>query len=226
MMKAQLERTDETREDDVTLVRRIREGDRSAFETLMRRYNRRLYRLARATVGDPSEAEDVLQESYVKAYRSIEEFRGEASAYTWLCRLVLNECFGNQRRSARRQRIVPIVSSRTDVDVSSMSASSPLSPEHALARAQLRALLEHKLDQLPESFRQVFVCRCVEEMTVEETAQCLRIPEATVRTRHFRARSLMREALAQEVDLLERELFEFGGAACDRVVAAVLARLY
>lgn len=226
MMKAQLARTDKLREDDVTLVRRIRDGDPSAFETLMRRYNRRLYRLARATLGDPSEAEDVLQESYVKAYRSIEEFRGESSAYTWLCRLVLNECFGKQRRSARRQRIVPIVSSSTDVDVSSMTASSPVSPEHALARAQLRALLEHKLDQLPESFRQVFVCRCVEEMTVEETAECLRIPEATVRTRHFRARSLMREALAQEVDLLERELFEFGGAACDRIVAAVLARLY
>ncbi len=119
-----------------------------------------------------------------------------------------------------------MVSSNTDVDVTVMRADDDsISPEHTLARAQLRALLERKLDQLPESFRVVFICRSVEEMSVEETAACLAIPEATVRSRHFRAKSLLREALAQEVDLAERDLFEFGGATCDRIVASVLARL-
>ncbi len=212
--------------DDLSLARRIAGGDRSAFEALMRRYNRRLYRLARATLGDPTEAEDALQDCYVSAYRSIQEFRGASSLLTWLSRLVINQCLGRQRRSARRQNIIPLVSSNTDVDVTAMRADDEsLSPEHNLARAQLRALLERKLDQLPESFRVVFICRSVEEMSVEETAACLAIPEATVRSRHFRAKSLLREALAQEVDLAERDLFEFGGATCDRIVASVLARL-
>jgi len=218
-------RSDDTSQDDVELVRRAATGDRSAFEALMRRYNRRLYRLARATLGDPTEAEDALQESYVSAFRSIEEFRGESAVFTWLSRLVLNECLGRRRRSTRRQNIIPMVSSNTDVDVNAMNADDAVSPDHALARAQLRAMLERKLDQLPESFRVVFVCREVEEMNVEETAQSLGIPAATVRTRHFRAKSLLRESLAQDVDLAERDLFEFGGAACDRVVARVLARL-
>jgi RNA polymerase sigma-70 factor (ECF subfamily) len=89
----------------------------------------------------------------------------------------------------------------------------------------MRNLLERKLDELPEAFRTVFVLRCVEEMSVEETAQCLDIPEATVRSRQFRARSLLRESLAREIDLAERDVFEFGGPRCDRIVAAVLSRL-
>ena len=99
------------------------------------------------------------------------------------------------------------------------------SPDAALVRTQMRQLLERKLDALPEAFRSVFVLRAVEELSVEETAQSLGIPEATVRSRHFRARSLLREALAQEIDLAERDLYEFGGAHCDRVVAAVMARI-
>jgi RNA polymerase sigma-70 factor (ECF subfamily) len=223
-MKAELRR-DEASQDDLALARRAGDGDRTAFELLMRRYNRRLYRLARATLGDATEAEDALQEAYVNAYRSIEEFRGSSSLFTWLSRVVLNECLGRQRRSARRQNIVPMVSSNTDVDLTSMTSDDAISPDRALARAQLRGLLERKLDQLPESFRVVFICRSVEEMSVEETAACLDIPEATVRSRHFRAKSLLRESLAQEVDLLERDLFEFGGERCDAVVARVLARL-
>jgi len=223
-VKAQA-RDGDASEDDLALVHRVAGGDHAAFEALMRRYNSRLYRLARATLGDPTEAEDALQDSYVNAYRSIKEFRGASSLGTWLSRLVLNECLGRQRRSARRQNIVPMVSSNTDVDLISMTCDDVISPDRALARAQLRALLERKLDQLPASFRVVFICRSVEEMSVEETAACLDIPEATVRSRHFRAKSLLRESLAQEVDLLERDLFEFGGARCDRIVAGVLARL-
>lgn len=98
-------------------------------------------------------------------------------------------------------------------------------PDQALGRAELRAVLERKLDQLPEAFRTVFVLRCVEELSVEETAQCLNIPEATVRSRHFRARSMLRESLAQDIDVAERDVFSFGGEHCDRIVARVLQRL-
>jgi len=224
-MKAQLLDLSDARQDDAALVRRVAAKDRSAFESLMRRYNRRLFRLARATLRNPTEAEDALQEAYVRAYRSIGEFRGESSLLTWLSRLVINECLERLRRSARRQNIIPMVSSNTDVDLNAMRADDTVSPEYSLARSQLRGMLEHKLDQLPESFRLVFICRSVEEMSVEETAQTLGIPEATVRSRHFRAKSLLRESLAQELDLAERDVFCFGGAACDRVVAGTLARL-
>jgi RNA polymerase sigma-70 factor (ECF subfamily) len=112
-----------------------------------------------------------------------------------------------------------------DFERDAMETDGTTSPDQALMRTELRALLERKLDALPEAFRVVFVLRCVEELSVEETAQCLGIPEATVRSRHFRARSLLRESLAQEIDLAERDAFSFGGGRCDRIVSAVLARV-
>jgi RNA polymerase sigma-70 factor (ECF subfamily) len=211
--------------DDRSIVRRVVAGDLAAFELLMRRHNRRLYRLARATLHNDAEAEDALQEAYLSAYRSISQFRGDSALLTWLSRLVLNECFGRMRREARRQNVIPMVDPGAHADLDFMKADDSNSPDRAAARAELRALLERKLDELPDVFRVVFVLRSVEEMSIEETAQCLAIPEATVRSRHFRARNLLRESLAQEVDSIERDLFEFGGAQCDRVVATVLARL-
>ncbi|RDJ97717.1 RNA polymerase sigma factor [Paraburkholderia lacunae] len=212
-------------DDEREAVRRIVAGDRCAFELLMRRHNRRLYRLARATLRNDAEAEDALQAAYLSAYRSIARFRGDATLLTWLSRLVLNECYGRLRREARRQNVIPMVDANAHVDIDAMIAQDSDSPDKALARAELRALLERKLDELPEVFRVVFVLRAVEEMSVEETAQCLDIPQATVRSRHFRAKSLLRESLAHEIDLAERDLFEFGGARCNRVVANVLQRV-
>lgn len=209
------------------LVHRVLAGDRSAFELLMRRHNRRLYRLARTTMGDDAEAEDALQEAYLAAYKALGKFRGDAALFTWLSRLVLNECFGRLRRQARRQNVIPMVNTNTldEADLDAMTVQDSDPPDNAAARTEMRALLERKLDELPEAFRTVFVLRSVEELSVEETAQCLEIPEATVRSRHFRAKSLLREALAHSIDLAERDVFEFGGAHCDRVVARVLARL-
>ncbi|CAB3710030.1 RNA polymerase sigma factor [Paraburkholderia rhynchosiae] len=213
-------------DDDLSIAARIAAGDHSAFELLMRQHNRRLYRLARATLRDDAEAEDALQEAYLSAYRSISRFRGHATLSTWLSRLVLNECLGRLRRGNRRQNIIPMVSSDTaDIERDAMPLPDSASPDKALARAEMRALIERKLDTLPESVRMVFVLRSVEEMSVEETAQCLGIPEATVRSRHFRAKSLLRESLAQDIDLAERELFEFAGARCDRIVQNVMARI-
>jgi RNA polymerase sigma factor (sigma-70 family) len=210
--------------DELSLVRSVVAGEPAAFEALMRRYNRRLYRLARAVLGSDEEAEDALQEAYLSAFRSIGQFRQEAALSTWLSRLVLNECLGRLRRSARRQNVIPIVSSNTASEMNAM-ADDAEGPDQALGRAQMRALLERKLDALPETFRVVFVLRSVEELSVEDTAQCLNIPAGTVRSRYSRAKSLLREALAQEVDLAEQDLYQFGGEHCDRVSAMVLRKL-
>jgi RNA polymerase sigma-70 factor (ECF subfamily) len=217
--------TTEPEEREQTLARLVRNGDRAAFERVMRLHNRRLFRLARATLRDDAEAEDALQEAYIHAYRNIGSFRGDATLATWLSRIVLNQCLGRLRRALRRERIVPIVGWTADLESEIMNVPDDDGPDKALIQAQTRALLERKLDALPVAFRTVFVMRCVEELSVEETAACLGIPEATVRSRHFRARGLLRESLAQEFDLAERAMFSFDGARCDRVVAKVLALL-
>src|SRR5262249_18811 len=140
--------------DDLTLARRIAAGDRRAFECLMRQHNRRLFRLARATLRDHAEAEDALQEAYLSAHRAIGGYRGESALGTWLGRLVRNECLGRLRRHARRHNVVPIVSLDADVEreVDMVDAKELDAPERAAARAEMRALLERKLDELPEDF--------------------------------------------------------------------------
>jgi RNA polymerase sigma-70 factor (ECF subfamily) len=208
--------------DDLELARRIGAGDRASFELLMRRHNRRLYRLARAALRDDAEAEDALQEAYLSAYRAIASFRGDAKLSTWLSRMLLNECFARLRKQARRHNVIPMAASD---EVDTMPCDERDFPDKAMARTEMRSMLERKLDALPQDFRTVFVLRDVEELSVEETAACLDIPEATVRSRHFRARGLLRESLARDIDIAERDLFDFGGAHCDRIVAAVVARL-
>jgi RNA polymerase sigma-70 factor (ECF subfamily) len=213
--------------DDVSIVARVTAGDRAAFGQLMRQYNRRLYRLARASLRDDAEAEDALQDAYLCAYRAIGQFRGEASLGTWLSRLVLNECAARLRRSSRRHNIIPMTSTELDIDAVAEVADSAEAhkPEQLLARAQMRSVLERKVGELPEIFRLVFVLRSIEELSIEEVAATLDIPAETVRSRHFRARAMLRESLAREIDLAQDRIFEFGGVHCDRMVAAVLARL-
>ncbi|MCY1507945.1 ECF RNA polymerase sigma-E factor [compost metagenome] len=211
-------------ENDLALARRIAAGEEAAFELMMRRHNRRLYRLARATLRNDADAEDALQEAYLAAYRSIVRFRGESSLFTWLSRLVRNECFGRLRKHGRREALCPMAGNLED-EADAMTINDFDPPYHAAARSQLRALLEARLDALPVAFRTVFVLRSVEELSVEETADCLGIPEATVRSRHFRANALLRESLSHDIDVTEKSLFEFDGDDCDRMVATTLARL-
>ncbi|KQZ27570.1 RNA polymerase sigma factor [Duganella sp. Root1480D1] len=191
-------------------------NDLAAFEQLMRRHNRALYRTARSIVKDDAEAEDVLQEAYLLAFRAMQNFRAEASMSTWLTRIVINEAIGRTRR--RSAEIIPL-------DVEEAMDESHEQPEQALLRSEARRLIERKIDGLPDSFRTVFVLRALEEMSVEETAACLDIPQATVRTRYFRARGLLREALSRELDVALEDAFAFDGARCDRIVANVLERL-
>lgn len=213
--------------DDASLASRVHAGDAAAFELLMRRHNRRLYRLARSMLRDPHEAEDALQDAYLSAYQSMASFRGDASLGTWLSRVVVNQCLGRLRKQARRDNIVPMVAlgGPDEQDGFPMPADDRETPPDALVRTELRAVLERKLDELPESFRTVFVLRSVEELSVEEVAETLNLPEATVRSRHFRARSMLRESLAQQLDLAERDVWAFDGERCDRIVASVLRRV-
>jgi RNA polymerase sigma-70 factor (ECF subfamily) len=211
---------------DPELARRIAGGDNPAFEVLMRRHNRALFRTARAILRDDAEAEDALQEAYFKAYRTIGGFRGEARLSTWLGRIVANEALMRLRKRTRRSEIVPLHSSATDEDLNQISDTTMhQGPEISAQRAEMRKLIETQIDALPEVYRPVFMLRAVEEFSVEETADILQIPAATVRSRFFRARSLLREALAREIDVACDDAFAFAGERCDRIVAGVMARI-
>jgi len=212
---------------DPELALRITAGDQNAFELLMRRHNQMLYRTARSILKDDAEAEDAVQEGYLLAYRAMGGFRGDAKLSTWLVRIVANEAIARFRKRGRSAEVIQLDGdSTTEHDPEdSMSESKSERPEHAALRAETRRLIEAKLDELPDAFRTVFVLRAVEELSVEETAAALDIPEATVRTRFFRAKGLLREALSKEIDLAHGDAFAFAGARCDRIVANVLARL-
>ena len=193
----------------------------------MRRYNQRLYRIARSILRDDAEAEDAVQESYLLAYHSMAEFRGGAKLSTWLVRIVANEAIGRLRKRRRRGELIQLNGTTDQIseDPEVNMSDSREQPEDAAIRAEMRRLLESKIDQLPDAFRTVFVLRAVEEMTVEEAGDCLGIPPATVRTRYFRAKGLLREALAREIDFSMEDAFTFDGERCDRIVASVLQRL-
>lgn len=212
---------------DTELSRRIAQGDMRALEQLMRLHNPTLFRTARAILRDDAEAEDAVQEAYLQAYRSIGSFRGDAKLSTWLVRIVANEALARRRKDVRRAAIVPIRGGGVEEQEFETEAAvrGENGPESQAQRSELRCLLEQKIDELPEAFRAVFMLRALEELPVEETAAVLGIPEATVRTRFFRARSLLREALSQEIDLAFDDAFAFLGERCDRIVVAVLSRL-
>ncbi|HMH18452.1 MAG TPA: RNA polymerase sigma factor [Burkholderiales bacterium] len=213
---------------DLELAQSIASGDKAAFELLMRRNNQMLYRTARSILKDEAEAEDSVQDAYLLAYRGMSSFRGDAKLSTWLVRIVVNEAIARARKRSRGAEIIQLSGETQDDSEAAgehMNETLPEQPEHAAQRAQTRRLLEAKIDELPDAFRTVFVLRALEELTVEESAVVLGIPEATVRSRFFRARGLLREALSKEIDIAYSDAFAFAGARCDRIVAGVMARL-
>jgi RNA polymerase sigma-70 factor, ECF subfamily len=211
---------------DAELAVRAGNGDVPAFEAIMRRHNRLLFRTARSILRNDDDTEDALQEAYLRAWRSFSGFRAEAKVSTWLVRIVVNEALGRLRR--RGAQVIPM-DAAIDVDDQpeepGMEDAADREPERIAMRGELRVLMEKRIDTLPDVFRTVFMLRAVEELSVEETAAALEIPEATVRTRFFRARSSLREGLSRDVDFAIGDAFSFAGARCDRIVASVLARL-
>lgn len=214
---------------DLEVARRVAAGDRVAITCLMRRHNQTLYRTARSILKDDAEAEDCVQEAYLNAFGAMASFRAEAKLSTWLIRIVVNEAIARKRRIDRRGDVIWLAGDAgLDIETGNddiMAQDTQRQPERDAVRQQTRQLIEASIDRLPETFRTVFVLRAVEELSVDETAAALAIPAATVRSRFFRARSMLRETLEREVDGSLQGAFGFAGDRCDRIVANVLARL-
>jgi RNA polymerase sigma-70 factor, ECF subfamily len=206
--------------NDEEVVRRILGGERPLFEVIMRRYNQRLYRTARAILRDDAEAEDVMQDAYVRAYAHLRDFHGEGASFGgWLTRIAVNEALARLRR---RNRHDSLDQQQTDEDTMTAHEASP---ELQASDGELRTVLEHAIDTLPESFRTVFVLRHVEELTTLETAECLAIPEDTVKTRLHRARGLLQRSLLARIDEASRAAYPFERPRCDQLVSRVWQRL-
>lgn len=201
-------------------------GNARAFEAIMRRHNRLLFRTARSILRSDAETEDAVQDAYLNAWRALGTFRDDAKLSTWLVRIVLNEALKRVRRRASNVVMfdsgVLVGEGQTEA---SMEADHDQQPDLVASRAEMRRLMEARIDELPELFRTVFMLRAVEEMSVEEVSAALDIPEATVRTRFFRARAQLRESLSRDVDFALEDAFSFDGARCDRIVAGVLATI-
>ena len=213
---------------DAELVSRVAAQDHEAFRVLMKRHNQMLYRAARSILKNEPEAEDAVQEAYLQAYRAMGDFRGDAKLSTWLVRITVNEAITRLHKHARRAEVIRLEGDDLQDQHSaeeSMNDSPPEVPERATLRAEMRKLLEARIDMLPEAFRSVFVLRGIEEMSVEETASALGLNEATVRSRFFRARALLREWLSRDIDVAQGDAFSFAGARCDRITANVMAKL-
>lgn len=213
---------------DRELAARAAQGDAPAFECIMRRHNQLLFRTARSILKSDEETEDALQDAYLRAWRAIGSFRDDAQLSTWLVRIVINEALGRLRR--RGAQVIPLDGAAApgfdEDEPESAAADDPdKQPERHAMREELRRLMERRIDRLPDAYRTVFMLRAVEEMSVEETAAALALPEATVRTRFFRARSLLREGLSRDIDVAVGDAFSFDGTRCDRIVARVLASL-
>jgi RNA polymerase sigma-70 factor, ECF subfamily len=211
---------------DDELAERAANGEEAAFEAIMRRHNRLLFRTARSILKIDAEAEDALQEAYLRAWRALSTFRTESKLSTWLVRIVINEALGRRRR--RGAQVFPLDSALDLADSQteeSMQDDPDQRPECIAMRSDVRRLMQTRIDRLPDAFRTVFMLRAVEELSVEEVADALQLPEATVRTRYFRARALLREGLSRDFDLAMGDAFSFDGARCDRIVAGVLAKV-
>ena len=208
---------------DDEVVRRVRAGETGLYEIVMRRYNQRLFRVARAILRDDAEAEDVTQQAYVNAYRHLDQFAARAMFSTWLTRIAVHEAFARARRRRRFDEQETV----DDWDGDTMDAlkSPGPDPERQAFAGELRALIESAIEALPEHYRAVFVMREVEGMSTAESAECLDITEETAKTRLHRARLLLRDTLYERAGIETAAAFSFEAPRCDRVVAAVFAQI-
>lgn len=214
------------RAEEQALIARALRNDPVAIRAIIAAHNRRLYRVARSILRHDGDAEDVLQEAYLRAFAKLGEFRGDSSLATWLTRIVLNEAL-QYRRGQPRQAPVPAGPARPEAEIILFptAASQQISPEQSMAQREIIRLMERAIDALPDNFRIVLVARTIEGMSVEETAELLGLKPETVKTRLHRARLLLRKALAEEIDPQFAHAFPFGGHRCERIAAAVVARL-
>ena len=218
-----------TAQSDLDLASSAASGNALAFETIVRRNNRLLFRTARGVVPDDAEAQDVVQETYLRAFTNLHAYRGESALATWLARIAINVAVSSQRKKGR---LVQLQEGSEPADPDSpVEHEMPLStpedngPDAMAERTEVRALLQAAIEQLPAIYRSVFMLRAVEDLSVEETAFCLGVSQEVVKTRFLRARAMLRESLAAQVESCAQETFAFAGARCDAVLAHVMAEL-
>ena len=210
---------------EADLVRRATAGDAEAVRQIIRTHNQRLYRLVRAVLRNNADAEDVLQEAYLRAFASLDSFQGDAALSTWLSRIALNAALMRLRAQKRLKRTA-LVPGPAEAEIIPFPLSSPTAdPERVMAQRQLLHLVEEATDALPETFRLVFVARVIEGLSVDETAALLALPPATVKTRLHRARKLIRTRLEEQIGPVLVDAFPFAGMRCNRLTEAVLAKL-
>ncbi len=212
-------------EENADLIARAVTGEAEAIRAIIKTHNQRLYRLVRAIVQNNADAEDVLQEAYLKAFANLESFRREASLSTWMSRIALNTAMMRLRAQKRLKRAATMVGSAEAEIIPFPLSSSTADPEHVMAQRQLLYLVEEATDALPEAFRLVFVARIIEGLSVEETAALLDLPVATVKTRLHRARKLIRTSLEKQIGPVFLDAFPFAGTRCDRLTETVIASL-
>ncbi len=207
---------------DEEVVDRVRAGDAAMYEVLMRRYNQRLYRTARAILHDDAEAEDVMQDSYVRAYTHLDQFAGRSTFSTWLTRIAVHEAL-TRLRSRNRHPQVDVT--EYDREISMKTPSNSLDPEQSASTGQLREFLEEAVLNLPDNYRTVVMLRDIEELSTTETADALDLTEDNVKVRLHRGHGMIRDWLFERIGTGAREAFPFMGVRCDRVVEKVFARI-
>ena len=204
----------------------LRRRDPGAFELMMRRHNRLLFRTARAILKNDADAEEIVQETYLKAYFKLDGFAGNARLATWLVRIAVNEALGRLRRRMPAKQVEDLAEDTMSLDpLIAVPALQEVSPEAAAARGELRQVLEAAIDGLPQAQRAVFVLRVLEEFSVEDTASCLQIPPQTVKSRLHRAKRQLQRGLQRHAESALKDTFPFAGQRCDRTVTAVRQRL-
>ncbi|WP_316183145.1 RNA polymerase sigma factor [Bradyrhizobium sp. SZCCHNRI1009] len=209
-------------EDD--LIRRAKARDETAIRAILQANNRRLFRIARGILRNDSEAEDVVQETYVRALTHLDEFRGQSSLSTWLVRIAMNEAMGRLRGQRPALQLDVQHQDRPGAEVIQFPATSS-DPEKSVAQRQIQAVVERAIDDLSEPFRLVFIARAIEEMSIDETADLLGLKPETVKTRLHRARGMLRENVEKQIGPVLLDAFPFAGPRCERLTDAVLDRL-
>jgi RNA polymerase sigma-70 factor, ECF subfamily len=207
---------------DEEIVERVKAGDTALYEIVMRRYNQRLYRIARAIVHDDAEAEDVMQDAYVRAYQHLHQFAGRAPFSAWLTRIAVHEAL---RRLQLRDRNQQLPETEQDGELSMSLVETSLDPEQIASRTEVGQLLEEAVLGLPLPYRTVVMLRDVEELSTSETATALDVTEQNVKVRLHRGRAMIRSWLFARVGTNAKDAFPFMGGRCDRVVSGVFARL-
>ncbi len=200
-------------------------NEKDSIRTIIRQNNRRLFRVARSILKDDSEAEDVVQECYVRAFTQLHEFNGRSRLSTWLTRIAINEALGRLRHRRKTASLEIAEPMRPAAQILTFPPASELDPEGTMAQRQITEILERAIDALPEEFRVVLIARLVEEMSVEETAELLGLRPETVKTRLRRARKRLCEDLERQVGKMLTNVFPFAGVRCERMTNAVMSRL-